>query len=274
MGARFGTLLLDGRVSGLVQLGEVGLFGKAIHMLCLDRGPLWFDGVDAGSANVVFFREFARQFRKRFGRKVRVIPEWSSSCPRVGEIEDSGAYRKSTTAGYQTIWLDLDPNLETLRSNLSGKWRNVLVKSERSSLVVEEDWSLRTGQSFLLNYDNDRRKKGYPGPKVAFVRSLMGFSQASREAVILNAKLDGKTVAAILLFLHGSSATYQVGWTTSSGRKQGAHHLLLWSALGILKDRQILDFDLGGINDDAAPGVSKFKMGLGGEPVQLAGLFN
>ena len=95
-----------------------------------------------------------------------------------------------------------------------------------------------------------------------------------QEAVIFNAMEGDEVVAAILVFLHGSSATYQVGWTTGAGRKLGAHHQLLWRAVVQLKERGVLDFDLGGINDDGAAGVKKFKQGLGGKEVRLVGFFS
>ena len=74
------------------------------------------------------------------------------------------------------------------------------------------------------------------------------------------------------MFIHGNGATYQVGWTTPYGRAMGANNLLLWEAIKILKDNDIIEFDLGGYNEETE-GIRKFKEGLGGHPVALIGSY-
>ena len=84
------------------------------------------------------------------------------------------------------------------------------------------------------------------------------------------AQRESEPVAAILLTVHGNSATYLVGWSGDAGRRVRAHNLLLWRAVEHLKSAGIRWLDLGGINADA-PGVAHFKRGMGGELVTLAG---
>ena len=48
-----------------------------------------------------------------------------------------------------------------------------------------------------------------------------------------------------------------------------AHHVLLWDAISLLRDRGYRFLDLGGINPEAASGVTRFKTGLGGTPYAL-----
>jgi len=61
-----------------------------------------------------------------------------------------------------------------------------------------------------------------------------------------------------------------VGWTGDAGRDLRATHRLLWQAVERLKADGVSWFDLGGISD-AAPGVARFKSGLGGRETQLVG---
>ena len=68
---------------------------------------------------------------------------------------------------------------------------------------------------------------------------------------------------------HGQCATYQIGWTSADGRTANAHHVLLWDAISLLRDRGYRFLDLGGINPEAASGVTRFKTGLGGTPYAL-----
>lgn len=272
-GARHGRIMIDGVPAGVLQLGEVGVLRNMVHAVNLDRGPLWFEGFGSSAHVGAFFASFAKQFPKRLGRKMRLLPEVKDNTPNRLAVEQAGYTRRDNVPGYETIWLALDADEDKLRAGLNGKWRNILSKAERTDLSVSEDWSGATSAEFLTAYEADRADKGYEGASVKLLLHLLKHMLPRKEAVILNAMHKDEVVAAILVLLHGSSATYQVGWTTDAGRKLGAHHLLLWRAVLSLKARGILDFDLGGINDAGAAGVKRFKEGLGGKPVTLVGFY-
>ncbi|NNE25015.1 MAG: GNAT family N-acetyltransferase [Rhizobiales bacterium] len=274
IGARHGIVKIDGCEAGLVQLAEVGVIKNLVHAISLDRGPLWFAGFGTPDHLAAFFRALAQEFPRRIGRKIRLLPEVVDNKDNRATITTSGYVRKSNFEGYQTIWLDLTGTVETLRAGLNGKWRNVLSKSERSSLIVTDDWTGASSAPFMKAYETDRLEKSYSGPPIKLLTALLQSMVPRQEAVIWNATQDGQVVAGILILLHGTSATYQIGWTSAGGRKLGAHHQLLWQAIVQLKARGITDFDLGGVNDEGAAGVRKFKQGLGGQQVKLAGFFN
>ena len=272
--ARHGIIKINGLSAGLMQLAEVGIMNNLVHAISLDRGPLWFEGFGTAEHATSFFLNFAKHFPQRIGRKVRLLPELvDTECNRAA-VEKSGYSRNTDFESYQTIWLDLTEPETKLRTNLNGKWRNILSKSERSSLCVAEDWTGATAPFFIEAYRADQLAKGYSGPSTKLLLELLKFMVPRQEALILNATNEDQVVAAILVLLHGSSATYQVGWTTEIGRKLGAHHQLLWETMLRLKSKSITDFDLGGISDSGAPGVTKFKQGLGGKKSTLVGLFS
>lgn len=273
MGARHGLIRVDGTEAGLVQLGEVGLFRRALHVVHLDRGPLWFDGFATEANAAAFFGVLAREFPRRFARKRRILPELADSEGNRRMLAGAGFERNEAYQGYETIWVDLTPDAERLRARLDGNWRRFLAKSERTALTVAEDWTGATRAAFLATYAADRAAKSYSGPSERLVNALLAGMVPRREAVIVSANDGDRTVAAMLILLHGSSATYLVGWNLPEGRKLWAHHRLFWHALLMLKDRGLTDFDLGGVNDESAQGIKRFKDGLGGEFVKLVGLY-
>jgi len=273
IGARHGIIHIEGEPAGLVQLGEVGLLWRLIHAVTLDRGPLWFDDYGTPGHVAAFFGEIARQFPRRIGRKRRILPELPDTEANRAMLAGLGFVRNATVEGYETLWVDLTAPIPKLRANLAGKWRNALSKAERHAVAVVEDRDLETRTTFLATYDADRIAKQYAGPSAQTLATLIDFMAPRREALLLNAIGEKGLVASVLILVHGTSATYQAGWTTSSGRKHSAHHRLLWIAMLLLRDRGVTDFDLGGVNDDSASGVKRFKEGLGGETQRLVGLY-
>ncbi len=270
---RRGIIYRDGKEIGIAQVLEAGILKNVIHAQLLDRAPLWFDGYGSIEDFKGFIDCFSKEFPKRLGRKLRFIPEFEDSSLACSVMNESG-FIPATKEGYQTIWLDLRPDLEILRKNLNKKWRNMLNQAERKKLEIV--WS-EGGSNFawlMTNYAKDKESKGYKGASLKTVISLSGEFSRGQNMLMGTAILDSKPIAAILLFIHGGSATYQIGYSSDIGRKARAHHLLLWSALEQLKGRNINDFDLGGINDGTAEGVKIFKKGMGGKIIKTLGIYH
>ena len=97
----------------------------------------------------------------------------------------------------------------------------------------------------------------------------------ARLAPMLGMRADlGKTAVAGMIFLiHGRAATYQVGWTSDTGRDLHAHNLMLWRAIEELRERGVRSLDLGGVNTQRSASLARFKMGLGGQVCQFAGTY-
>ncbi len=270
---RRGLIVINGEAVGLVQILEAGIFKNAVHGVILDRGPLWFDEYGGMSDFELFLRAFSEEFPKRFGRRMRFIPEMKNTNKAQSLLEKHG-YKPTSKHSYQTIYLDLRPDLEVLRSKLNKKWRNMLVKAEKQGLnIVFSD----KGEHFswlLQHYAADKALRKYDGAKPKVIMELAKEFSRGENMLIGTALLDDKPIAAILIFNHGISATYQIGYTSDIGRNKNAHHLLLWNAVVELKERNINDFDLGGINGDSAKGVKLFKEGLGGTIYETLGLYN
>jgi lipid II:glycine glycyltransferase (peptidoglycan interpeptide bridge formation enzyme) len=89
--------------------------------------------------------------------------------------------------------------------------------------------------------------------------------------LVLRALHDGELVAGICVVRHGSAATYLIGWNGDRGRTLRANNFLLWRAVVELQSLGVRSFDLGGIDEDRAPGIAAFKSGLNGRRYELVG---
>jgi lipid II:glycine glycyltransferase (peptidoglycan interpeptide bridge formation enzyme) len=273
--ARWGLIKIDDQEAGMFQILEAGILWDALHAIILDRGPLWFEGYGTPEQQAAFFKTFAKTFPRRPGRKRRIIPELNDNREARHTLENLG-YKRLPAPGYKTIWVDLRREEDDIRTSLKSSWRNKLGKAEKSGLIVEWDEKAEHFPWLLRVYQEDMVNKGYDGPSVPLLK-VMGKSfsgdRADKCMLIGRAVLDGEAVAAVLIFLHGKSATYQVGWSSQKGRNSAAHTLLLWQGMLYLKGEGIEDFDLGGVNDGTAKGVKQFKEGINGETITLVGQY-
>lgn len=266
-----GTIMLGGREAGLLQVLEAGILRGAIQGVILDRGPLWFDGFGTDADFTAFLQAFRAQYPKRFGRKIRFIPEMPPS-PAVKQTLLQCGFQASGE-DYQTAWLDLRQSKDMLRAQLAKNWRGSLSRAQKSNLEIvisdqgaHYDWLLR-------HYALDKQARGYNGVSVKLLNALAREFLVGKNMLTASALLEGVPIAAIVVFIHGSSATYQVGYTSETGREKCAHHLLLWEICTALQERAVYDFDLGGVNEGQANGLHAFKKAMGAQIVTTCGLY-
>lgn len=209
-------------------------------MRLITRGPVWTDGIAADH----------RQALRRLAR----WPGVTVATPEAG-INGFGLIPLVTPA-HHAIW-DIGDEVATLRARLAGKWRNRLVVAERAGLQVQrggdKDWA-----TLIAAEAGQRDVRGYRALPPAFsavlprdVRRVWVWRQA------------GRMQAAMGFVLHGGVASYHLGWAAPAARDAGAHGVMLWQAMCALRAEGVRWIDLGLVDDEAAPGLARFKRGTG-----------
>jgi lipid II:glycine glycyltransferase (peptidoglycan interpeptide bridge formation enzyme) len=276
----YGDSLVTQRVQ--VHRAEVRIDGKTVafaQFLCrryagvvgialCTRGPLWLESVtDADRAKI--YRELRRSLPMRRPRFILFSPDLTDAR------DPSLAALTRVLTGYSTVILDLTPSEALLRAALHPYWRNRLAAAERSALQVSEVVPEPDAYRWVLQEEMQQRerKRFYALPPAFIDNYIAAHDDARQAALILTAELQSQPVAAMLFLIHGSAATYQLGWSIPRGRAGNAHNLVLWRAMRMLKERGVTTLDLGGVNTEDLPGISRFKINTGGKVVTYAGGF-
>lgn len=256
-------VVLNGRSVALAQFicrRYAGIFGIA---LCT-RGPIWLgDVADADKARIQ--RALKQSLPMARPRIILFSPDLTD--PQ----HPSMASLTRVLTGYSTVMLDLSQPLSALRAGLHPYWRNRLSAAERSGLklaVLSHD-SAELPRILAEEQIQRQRKRFYALP-LGFIDHYLE-EGGTESALILQASWQSRPVAVMLFLIHGSSATYQLGWSQAQGRALNAHNLILWNAIEQLKQRGIDKLDLGGVNTHDLPGISRFKINTGGEVITYAG---
>lgn len=258
-----------GRPVALAQIAVRRLLGYLVVGSCT-RGPLWIQ--QQGEPRQVEPRQVYRAVRRAFTLPGLRVLLWTPEFDSPHE-DPAGVTRVMT--GMATVMLDLSPTEDRLRRQLNGNWRNRLVKAEREQGLQVFLNSARGPCEVLLRHEAQQRlTRGFTGLPVGFVRHYIeAFKEPDRAFLLARAERQGEMLAGMLFLLHGSRATYHVGWSNEAARDLNLHNLLLWRALLELKRRQVRWLDLGGINTTELPGISRFKLGTGGSLTVLRGTY-
>lgn len=249
--------VLQKRVAGVVLVSRI------------NRGPLFFSPPEAQEARAVWAQlgSLGNLWR---GKVLAAAPALGLTGSNLCMMDDLG-YRQFSPRAWESVWVDLRIRLASLRQRLDGKWRNVLVFSERADLKLEAGSDDQLFDWMLARYKELMRDKNFSGMPVDLLLALRKHLPAESRLIVMRAVHDAQAVAGICLVCHGSAATYLLGWNGPEGRKLKANQYLLWQAVVYLKQAGLAWFDLGGLDEDHTPGIAAFKLGLRGERYELAG---
>ncbi len=240
--------------------------GRLGTLSLVSRGPVWLSSIPIGTR--IEALKALRQHLPSDGPHIQIVtgadPSLDRDCVEAGMIRVA---RPDPTAV-----LDLDHPAETLRSGLSGKWRNRLVRAEGCGLTIDRcDADVTQFQWLLQAEARQQRNKGYRGLPPRFVEAWHALdAQAVR---VFSASNGGAPIAAMAFLCHGTSATYQIGWCGDTGRALNAHNLLMWHAMDHFRKRGIRRLDLGTLSNRSSPGLARFKAGTGAQVVEFGATY-
>lgn len=260
-----------GLVQVLIKSLPLPLFGGVAR---INRGPLFFYDIHGR-------RDLNDIIEKTLQAIMLEIVEkgkcYLSIIPEIKEGEEFNRIFKRLglktlgTIPWSSTFIDLSLSEDRLLENLNSKWRNLLKKSEKMGLELEQTLSDEAVDFLMKQYQNMQQEKQFKGVSEDIIRELKRQITSDKNMQVFFARKNGVRVAGILIVGHGDNCTYLVGWNTSDGRQLQANYFLLWQAMISFKHFNYRWFDVGGISKDTTPNIAHFKSGLGGKDYTLVG---
>ena len=238
-----------------------------IKICRINRGPIFLS--DKSSKDKLNVFQFLKSKYNLRSRSILIInPELTNNFENYA-IMNLLNFKLVSKAIWNSSYLELKNSTEQLRKNLNGKWRNQLKKAESYDLIIEHGNTDSSFEWLMNEYEKLMIEKSFNGPSVDLYRSI--YNNDKKALTIFKAMHEDKPVAGQMYIKHGNTSTYLVGWNSISGRKMYLHNWLIWNAVIVMKNENILYFDLGGVDKVNTPGIAKFKLGLQGQKFSLIG---
>jgi len=162
--------------------------------------------------------------------------------------------------GYSTSWLDLRPEVDTLRKALDGKWRNQLRRAEEAKLAIDQAHGGKHVAWLLAKEGTQARARGYLGLGAALIQDIVAASGATRCSASRPSSGPSRSPACC------SCATARARPTSRVERRSRPRAPCPQSAAVArrleLKRRGVAWLDLGGIETTHGEGIAHFKLGL------------
>ncbi|MBF0183222.1 MAG: GNAT family N-acetyltransferase [Magnetococcales bacterium] len=189
-------------------------------------------------------------------------------------LEQHGYYRQKEAPAWGSHRLLLQQEVATLRGCLSGKWRNLLGKSERQGVEVRLETATACWPRFTAFYSDFVQQKEFTGIDLRFLHTLARQSAPTWQWNLFSCFLPEAPdlwIGVVVTIHHGDTATYLIGASNEQGRQRLCNYQLLWQAMLHARLQGMACFDLGGVNEATAEGIRHFKAGLNGTPYRLIG---
>lgn len=232
-------------------------------------GPLWCRQNAAPDLEVL--RQMLAALRQTYatdrGLLLRIFPSGTEDgTGGIRELFREEGFSRDLTIGVpKTVIIDLSHSLEDLRRSLKPTWRRNLVLAERNDLRVIEGSTNELFDTFAGLYKEMLRRKSIVG-----VVNIRHYQQVQRRLPdslkmrVLICEHQGNPVAGVVVPTLGKSTPNLLAATGDKGLELRASYLLQWKVVEWLKREQYQFYDLDAINHDNYPGISQFKLGLGG----------
>jgi hypothetical protein len=189
-------------------------------------------------------------------------------------LERAGLRRTDRGGRYRTVMLDVDRDLDAIQASLHKNWRQSIRRAERGGVVATFGTDLDRFDEFARMSDALRARKGFDVElDDRFFAEVQQDLPDNDQLVVGLAYHDGAPVAGNVTAIHGDTGVYLLGASTEAGLRSQASYLLHWRTIELLRERGLSCYDLGGIDPDANPGVSAFKLRTNGLDVTAAGPF-
>ncbi|MBU0587313.1 MAG: GNAT family N-acetyltransferase [Gammaproteobacteria bacterium] len=244
--------------------------GGLMTMTRINRGPLFFHDTSPelrAAALLALSRTLGGWYK---GHVLSWAPELALNGRSLVMLEQCGV-RQFSTNSWETSLIDLHQDEIQLRTQLAGRWRNMLTIAQRQEVIVECLNDETSFEVLLMHCLDMLRGKQVNFPADLYRELRRQLILAQTPGMLLAIRAGGEIISAIWVVRHGNTATYLLGWSGTQGRRWNAHYLLLWDAMLRLKRLGVNGFDTGGIDDENTSGIAAFKLGLGGVRCSLVG---
>lgn len=240
---------------GVLQVLSKTILGRGV-VYRVNKGPLLVDGKNDICHELATIDMFWRRIKRP---AVLLYVPYTKMTPANYISVISSKWKNWNCFGFPTGIIDLRKTEEEIRQTLNGKWRNQLKSAEKNCLIIKTDDS--RFQEMLRLYENEQQDKKFKGVRSSMLTAMNNHPDNPLRFFYIEGE-EKELLAFDIIYRHGTTATYYIGWNSTDGRKQYLNNLLLYQSAIRLKQEGARVFDLGGIDYINTESIAKFKDGM------------
>ena len=204
---------IDDIPKGIVQVLSKRFLFLSINRI--NRGPLFLNQCDNQEKKQILLEIF-----KKFNNYKKL--QFLSFSPEIN-FNDENILLNSRDKNFyfdlpnwKSSTIDLKKDESELKSQLESKWRNMLNSALKERIHIKEENTEKDLNKIIRLNLKDQTDKNYKGINSKILKSFLLKSNYK----IFSAYSGDELISSICISLHGTTATYLVGWSNDLGRKK------------------------------------------------------
>lgn len=243
------------------------LFAGKYYLYC-PRGPVVIENLRLSIDDLLEY--IIRELSKKYDNLIFIRIELKK-INRKSKID----IRKSISIQPKTTSIiDLSKSEDEILKSMHPKTRYNIRLAEKRGVAVR-DAGAEDFQSFWNLMEDTKTRDGFRLHSGNYYQKMINAGQSGGLKIKLYlAEWKGKVLAGGIFAFFGDTAYYIHGASSNIERNVMAPYLLHWSIIRYAKEIGCKFYDLYGIDENRWPGVTRFKLGFGGETKEYAGTFD
>ncbi len=233
-------------------------------------GPILdYQNLEKSDLALIFkaLEEFCKKLNCFFFRFNPPLPKNFSNLP----VEENSLVlsQAKTKQPEKTLYLPLKNSPEKILELMKAKTRYNIRLAGRKKLSVKKENSLENLNAFLKLVKETKERNNFDIYPTAYYQTLAKIFRENGFLKIYTAFYKKNPLASIMVITHKNTATYLHGSSSNNFRNLMAPYLVQWEAILEAKSQNLDYYDFWGIDEKKWPGVTRFKMGFGGEVAEF-----
>lgn len=247
-------------------------FGK--NYLYIPHGPeIFFNDISSGLKNEVgnflkYLKDLAKDNKSVF---VKIEP--------LSDVVAETIFRKGIKRSkkqlqpYKTVIVNLGLSEDELLSRMHHKTRYNIKVADKHNIRVEPSSDIDIFWKLLQKTSKRDRFSAHSKDHYRKLIDYFGGNGEIKTHLVL-AYHESKPIAGALVLQYGDTGYYLHGASDHEYRSMMAPYALHWNAITYFKERGLHYYDFWGIDAQKWPGVTRFKLGWGGDVKEYPGSFD
>ncbi len=171
----------------------------------------------------------------------------------------------------KTLILDLFKSEEELLKDMRQKTRYNIRLAERKGIKIIEA-NINQFENFWQIMNETSHRDNFRLHSQNYYQEMLKIEKDFIKLFL--AEYEHKIIAVSIISFFGNAVTYLHGASSNKYRNIMAPYLLQWHCMKLAKEQGYNYYDLGGVDENKWPGLTKFKKGFGGREFEYPGTFD
>lgn len=235
------------------------------------RGPVFLNESWSVEAAALLFGEIERLAKDEMVMFLRFDPNFDCISDIEQIIGDRTFIKSEDVQPKKTLILDITKSEEEILASMHQKTRYNINLALKKEVQVVEGGKERFEEFWSLLDQTTGRDKFRPHGR-SYYNAMLAVDPSMLKLMFADA--NGKPLAASIISLFGDTVTYLHGGSANDDRNYMAPYALQWASIQLAKKLGYKYYDFHGIDEEKWPGVTRFKMGFGGEIRNFPGTYD